>query len=135
MKIKIKRFYPGRNENNYLELQYGFPIKAQFILKYKLDILIVPECEHPDKLIFPVRIRKPTTTLWFGKNKNKGLALFSYSDYRFEVLENHNQDLLLIISISVAGGQYKFNLIAIWANNPSDPEGQYVEQIWKALAH
>ncbi|MEP7323879.1 MAG: endonuclease/exonuclease/phosphatase family protein [Saprospiraceae bacterium] len=113
----------------------AFRKKAPFILKYKPDLLIVPECEHPDKLLFPDRLKKPTDTLWFGKNKNKGLAIFSYSDYRFEVIENHNQDLQLIIPILVTGGQFKFNMFAIWAHNPTDPEGQYVEQIWKALHH
>ena len=30
----------------------AFRKKADFILTYKPDILIVPECEHPDKLKF-----------------------------------------------------------------------------------
>lgn len=107
--------------------------KADFILTQKPDILIVPECEHPDKLLFSVDTQKPTDTLWFGKNQNKGLAIFSYSDYRFRVLDNHNQDLKMIIPIAVTGGQFDFTLFAIWANNPVDREGQYIEQIWKAI--
>lgn len=111
----------------------AFRKKADFILDYKPDILIVPECEHPDKLLFPVNTLKPTDVLWFGKNQNKGLAIFSYSDYRFKVIDIHNQDLQMIIPISVTGGQFDFNLFAIWANNPNDIDGQYVEQIWKAV--
>ncbi len=113
----------------------AFRKKADIILAHKPDILIVPECEHPDKLIFPVDTPKPMDTLWFGKNKNKGLAIFSYSDYRFTVFDNYNEDLQMIIPIAVSGGLFDFNLFAIWANNPSDRDGQYIEQVWKAVHH
>ncbi len=113
----------------------AFRKKAAFILKHKPDILIVQECEHPDKLLFPKRIRKPTYMLWFGNNKNKGLGIFSYSAFRFTVLDNHNQELQMIIPISVTGGDFDFRLFAIWANNPTDEDGQYVEQVWKAIHH
>ncbi len=113
----------------------AFRKKADLILAQKPDILIVPECEHPDKLLFNADTKRPTDTLWFGKNQNKGLAIFSYSDFRFEVLEEHNQDFQMIIPISVTGGSFDFILFAIWANNPKDPDGQYVEQVWKAIHH
>ncbi len=113
----------------------AFRKKADFILAHKPDILIVPECEHPDKLLFPVDTPKPTDTLWFGKNQNKGLAIFSYSSFRFTVLDIHNQNLQMIIPVAVTGGQFDFNLFAIWANNPTDRDGQYIEQVWKAVHH
>src|ERR1700733_5893201 len=103
--------------------------KASFILEHKPDIVIVPECEHPDKLLFPTGTKKPKDILWFGKNHHKGLGIFSYSKYRFTIIENHNHDLQMIIPISVTGGKFDFNLFAIWANNPTDPDGQYVEQV------
>ncbi len=59
----------------------AFRKKAHLILAHKPDILIVPECEHPDKLIFFVDTPKPTQTLWFGKNLNKGFGIFSYSKF------------------------------------------------------
>ncbi|MEP6845661.1 MAG: endonuclease/exonuclease/phosphatase family protein, partial [Panacibacter sp.] len=39
----------------------------------------------------------------------------------------------MIIPIRVTGAAICFNLFAIWANNPDDPDGQYVEQVWKAI--
>jgi exonuclease III len=113
----------------------AFRKKADLILSYKPDILVVPECEHPDKLLFPANTTKPTDILWFGKNQNKGLAIFSYCNFRFKLLENYNCDLQWIIPIAVSGGAFDFNLFAIWANNPGDKDGPYVEQIWKALLH
>ena len=111
----------------------AFRKKADFILKLKPDILIVPECEHPEKLNFQFDTPKPKDTLWFGTNQNKGLAIFSYSDYRFKLSGNYNPKLRLIIPIEVTGGQFDFTLFAIWAYNPQDREYNYIGQVWKAL--
>jgi exonuclease III len=111
----------------------AFRKKARFIVAHKPDILIIPECEHPDKLLFPADILQPTDTLWFGKNKHKGLGIFSYSDFRFKVLDEHNPSLQMIIPVSVTGGPCDFILFAIWANNPDDKDGQYIEQVWKGV--
>jgi len=113
----------------------AFRKKPNFILEYKPDILIVSECENLDKLKFPLGTPEPNDKLWFGLNQNKGLGIFSYSDFRFRVIETHNPDLRMIIPIEVTGGLFDFNLYAVWANNPTDHDGHYVEQIWKALDH
>ena len=111
----------------------AFRKKAEFILTLKPDILIIPECEHPDKLKFDPKIPLPTDMLWFGTNKNKGLGVFSYTGFKLKLLHNHNPELKMIIPIAVTGDYFKFTLYAIWANNPTDPDGQYVEQVWKAI--
>jgi exodeoxyribonuclease-3 len=113
----------------------AFRKKAEMILAYQADILVVPECECPEKLLFNAGTAQPTDVLWFGSNKHKGLGIFSYSNYRFRVLENHNEAFKMIIPIAVAGGDFDFNLFAVWANNPTDKDGQYVEQVWKAINH
>ncbi|MCY7293017.1 MAG: hypothetical protein LH615_12630 [Ferruginibacter sp.] len=113
----------------------AFRKKAEFILAHKPDILVIVECEHPDKLIFTADIPKPTDSLWFGKNQRKGLAIFSYGAHRFKTLENHNEDFKMIIPIEVSGGRFDFNLFLIWAFNPGDKDGRYVTQIWKAINH
>lgn len=113
----------------------AFRKKAAHILQYKPDILIVPECEHPEKLKFSKDLPKPTDLLWFGENKNKGLGIFSYSQFRFKLMKNHKPELKMIIPVKVTGGNEKFTLFAVWASNPTDPDGQYVEQVWKALQH
>jgi len=113
----------------------AFRLKAGVILKHKPDILVVPECEHPDKLQFSKEAFEPHDILWFGNNQHKGLGIFSYSDYRFKIRKTYNPSLQTIIPVAVHGGQFDFTLYAIWAWNPNDPDGKYVEQIWKALHH
>jgi exonuclease III len=97
--------------------------------------LVIIECEHPDKLLFAPDIPKPTDSLWFGKNHHKGLAIFSYGDFRFKILENHNENFRMIIPLAVTGGDYDFNLFLVWAYNPNDIDGRYITQVWKAIIH
>lgn len=109
--------------------------KAHLILKYQPDILIVPECEHPDKLKFKSGTPIPTNIFWFGTNLNKGLGVFSYSRFKFRLLDSHNPNLKTILPISVTGGKLSFTLFAVWANNPKDKDYQYIGQVWKAIHH
>ncbi len=111
----------------------AFRKKANFILKHQPDIIVVPECECPDRLRFSNQTPLPTDIIWHGTNINKGLAVLSYSNYRFKLLDIHNPNLKYILPISVIGGSYEFILFAIWANNPHDKDGQYVTQVWKAI--
>ena len=113
----------------------AFRKKAEFILTHKPDILIIVECEHPDKLLFKGEIPKPTDSLWFGKNQHKGLAIFSYGDYRFKIHDNHNENFKMIIPIEVTSGHFDFNLFLVWAYNPDDNDGRYITQVWKAITH
>jgi exonuclease III len=111
----------------------AFRKKAEFILNYNPDILIIPECEHPDKLKFAKNIKSPTDIFWFGTNLNKGLGIFSYSNYKFKLHKSHNPNFKNIIPLSVTGGSFDFIIFAIWANNPEDKEGKYITQVWKAI--
>jgi len=111
----------------------AFRKKADLILAYKPDILILQECECIEKLVFSSDTQKPNDKLWFGNNQHKGLAILSYGDLKLRVLDVHNQDLQMIVPISVTGNGYDFTLFAVWAFNPNDPDGRYVEQVWKAI--
>lgn len=113
----------------------AFRKKAEHVLSHKPDILVVIECEHPDKLLFKSDLAKPTDSLWFGKNKHKGLAVFSYGKYRFKIHEKHNENFKLIIPIEISGGHINFILFIVWAYNPEDKEGKYVTQVWKAISY
>ena len=113
----------------------AFRRKAGFVLEHRPDILVVPECEHPDKLVFDKDIPKPTSTLWFGSNMNKGLGIFSYCKFRFKVFRGYDPRFKMVVPINVKDGEIKFTLFAIWANNPGDKDGQYVTQVWKAINH
>jgi exodeoxyribonuclease-3 len=109
----------------------AFRKKGHLIQNEKPDILIVPECEHPDKLL-SLNL-KSTSILWYGTNKNKGLAVFSFGRYQLNSMLGHNLELKLFCPIEVTDGELNFLLFAVWANNPQDWEYQYIGQVWKAI--
>jgi exonuclease III len=113
----------------------AFRKKAGFILAHKPDILIIQECEHPDKLKFASELQLPTDLFWYGTNQHKGLGVFSYSNYKLQLLDCHNPNFKNILPIAITGGKVDFILFAVWANNPDDKDGQYVTQVWKAIQH
>ena len=109
----------------------AFRKKAHLILGEKPDILIVPECEHPDKLL---RVElNAKTVLWHGKNKSKGLAVFSFGDYQLSLMPIHNEDIHIVCPIEVTGGEIDFILLAAWAQPNIDYDYRYIGQIWKAV--
>jgi exodeoxyribonuclease III len=113
----------------------AFRKKADFLLQYKPDILVIPECEHPDKLKYTSKEINFKHSLWFGTNANKGLGIFCTGDFKIKKIRKYNPDYKIIIPLAVESPKIKFVLYAVWANNPLDSDGQYVTQVWKAIHH
>src|SRR6478735_2440445 len=111
----------------------AFRRKANQLLAHKPDIVIIPECEHPDKLKFEPGFPKPNDIFWFGNNQNKGLGAFSYSNYKFKLVDSHKPDYRIILPLIATNRKNEFTLFAIWANNPQDRGYQYIGQVWKAI--
>jgi len=110
----------------------AFRKKVDLLLRYQPDLLIIQECEHVDKIVFP---EPPTSVVWYGNNQHKGLGVFSFGKYKVELLSGHESSFKTILPIAVSDSNIDFTLFAIWANNPSDKGHQYVGQIWKAIHH
>lgn len=110
----------------------SFRKKAEFILAEQPDILIVPECEHPDKLLFKNEIAKPTDTLWFGQNPNKGLAVLSYCDLKIKLLDIHNAEFKYVLPLSVYNDKINLTIFAVWTQKP-ERHDCYTEQVWNAV--
>lgn len=111
----------------------AFRKKAAILLQQAPDIVVVQECEHPDKLDFGVGGQQPTDVLWIGSNLHKGLAILSYSDFRIRLSKLYNPSIRLIAPVKLSNGHTRINLLAIWAHNPADKDGRYITQVWKAL--
>ena len=114
--------------------QGAFRKKHGSILSHKPDILVVPECESEEKLKFGKLTPKPNEFIWFGDSPNKGIGIFSYSNYKLELLPSYNPNFRYIIPIKVTKGDNSFLLFAIWAmDNKEFPEARYIGQIWLAI--
>jgi exodeoxyribonuclease III len=99
--------------------------KAELILKYCPDLVVVPECEYMGD--------ETTKRVWFGDNLKKGIGIFSYSDLNLELNKKYNPEYKYVIPIDVTG-RITFNLIAVWAmNDTDDVRKRYIGQVYSAL--
>lgn len=116
--------------------QGAFRKKHALILSLNPDILIVPECESGEKLKFGKLTPEPKDFIWHGDNKNKGIGIFSYSDYRFELMQEYTPEFRYIIPIKVLGPSDSFLLFAVWAmNDKENYEARYIGQVWLVINH
>lgn len=112
----------------------AFRYKSEKILRYRPDVLVIPECEHPDKILLS-GLGKLSDCCWFGTNRHKGLGIFAFNNYKLKPIDNYQPEIKTIVPLQVSNGNTDFNLLAVWANNPSEPKYQYVGQVWKAIHH
>jgi exodeoxyribonuclease-3 len=114
--------------------QGAFRKKAGFILAQRPDILVVQECECIEKLLFQSPAQKPTDSYWYGSNLHKGVGIFSYSAFKFELLPVFNPAFRYILPLRVTGNGQTFILLAIWAmDDKENRKASYVGQIWRAI--
>ncbi len=114
--------------------QGAFRKKAEVILTHQPDILLIQECEHPDQLKFNPETPKPRDFFWYGDGGKKGLGLFSYSDYKFELLPHFNPEFRYILPFRLIGYGETFTFFAIWAMpNRENYEARYIGQVWFAI--
>jgi exodeoxyribonuclease III len=112
----------------------AFRKKNEKILSFKPDILIISECENEVKLEFDKLTAKPNDFFWYGESENKGIGIFSYSDYKFELIEQFNPRFRYIIPLKAKSDKDEFILYAIWAmDNKENYYERYIAQIWLAI--
>jgi len=116
--------------------QGAFRKKADTILKLQPDILVVQESEHPDRLTFSTKAKRPNDIYWYGDNVHKGVGIYSYSDYKFELIPEFSTSFRYVIPLRVTGHGQRFNLFAVWAmDNKENRAARYIGQVWNAINH
>lgn len=110
----------------------AFRKKAEAILKEQPDILIVPECENKERLIFDIAIKQANDIFWFGKNPNKGIGVFSYGDFKIKLLDVHNPDFKYVLPLFIYNAKIKLTVFAVWSQKPEHHDC-YTEQVWNAV--
>lgn len=114
--------------------QGAFRKKAHLILMHKPDILVIQECEHPDKYIYGPTSNKPDSQYWYGDSRHKGICILSFNDYKFELLPNFNPKFRYILPFRMTGHGQAYTLFAIWAmSNKENYEARYIGQVWLAI--
>jgi len=108
----------------------AFRKKYTSILAWKPDILIVPECENPEKINNKFYYQE----LWVGHNKHKGLGVFSFNNIDINIHDSYSEEYKYVLPITVSDSLKRINLIAIWSqNNKEDPRRRYIGEVWNSL--
>lgn len=119
--------------------QGAFRKKINAILSLSPDILVIQECEPPEKLVLDPLLPKATNFHWHSDGSKKGLAIFSYSDYEIRLLQEYNPEFRYILPFQIKHKKDRkksFTLFAVWAmNNKEDYYKRYIGQVWNAIKY
>lgn len=114
--------------------QGAFRLKNKEVFELRPDILIIPECEREEKLEFGKLTPRPKDFLWYGDTGKKGIAVFSFSDYKLRLLKEFNPEFRYIVPLEVSNKTNSFLLFAVWAmENKQNPLARYIGQVWNAV--
>ncbi len=112
----------------------AFRKKYSKVLDLQPNILIIPECENETRLQFGKLTPIPNDFLWFGDNPNKGIGIFSYSDYKLDLID-YTDRFRYVIPIQVKGDD-SFTLFAVWAMDCKENWNErYIGQVWLGIKH
>lgn len=112
----------------------GFRKKIEKILPLKANILVIPECEHPEKWKEKNAQKDIVQFLWYGKNPNKkGIGIITLDNtYQIELHPDYNDKFRYIIPLRVSG-EREFIMFAVWSQNDKERYNSYIGQIYLAL--
>lgn len=110
-----------------------FRDKIEKILPFDADLLIVPECEAPEKWKGNKNFQSTHQFLWYGDNPNKGIGVMTLNqNYKIELHPSYNKEFRYIIPLIVSGID-DFILFAVWSQNTKKQFYSYIGQIHLAL--
>jgi exonuclease III len=107
----------------------SFASKVKLIHDMQPDVAVIPECSQEDAS--RALAESGYTSLWFGSNPAKGLAIFAASAWTLELAAK--PDNTWIVPIHVRGPE-SFLLIAVWAwHDTNKSYAGYVQQLEQAF--
>lgn len=97
---------------------------------FDADILVVQECEDPDKSKDDNYKKWAGNYLWTGSNKHKGLGIFAKNNVKLEKLDWDSAGLKYFIPCKINDD---FNFVAVWCQRADSRDFRYIGQLWKYL--
>lgn len=104
--------------------------KFHVLAKLEADIIVVQECEDPEKTNDKNYLKWAADFIWKGDNKNKGVGIFCKNAH--QLLENNwdSNGAKHFISVNINN---EFNVVAVWNHHAVTPAYRYIGQLWKYL--
>lgn len=111
----------------------AFRKKIDKILPLKANILVISECEKPEKWERSVVQNSTDNFLWEGDNPNKGIGIITLDKrYKIEIHPDYDKKFRYIIPLKVTGEQ-EFIKFAVWSQKGEKRYSSYIGQIYLAL--
>jgi exodeoxyribonuclease-3 len=88
--------------------------KYEHLLALSPDIAVIPECANIDILRQKAPSFLPTSSIWVGDDRQKGLGVFTFGTYQAEQSRTYKNDFPHIWPVRIHGPT-SFNLLAVWA--------------------
>ncbi|GIX59450.1 hypothetical protein BK744_09510 [Bacillus thuringiensis serovar zhaodongensis] len=112
----------------------AFRKKIDKILPLKADILVISECEQPEKWGQIDKERGIYKFLWEGDNPNKGIGIITFDKrYKIEIHPDYDKSFRYIVPIKVSAGNQEFIMFAVWSQKGETRYSSYIGQIYLAL--
>jgi len=112
----------------------AFRNKYRELLEYHPDILVIQECENPERSKNKEYVEWAKNYVWVGNNNNKGLGVFSCKGKKVtslgwsSVYKDHEVKWFLPCVVGES-----FEVLAVWAHQNNSPNFEYIGQFWKYL--
>ena len=108
----------------------AFRKKYKYLEQFNADIIIIQECECPEKSNDNDYKLFSQNSIWTGITKNKGLGIFVKNNILLENLNWPDNNLKYFISCSI---NKKFSLLGTWCNSTNSLTFGYIGQFCKYL--
>lgn len=114
----------------------AFRKKWTLLSDSSVDIIIIQEAEHKEKLEQALIDFSYTDIFWLGDNRHKGVAVITRNQYTIKLCSTYNADFKYIIPLTLEhkNSDKEINLFVIWAMpNKEHRSKSYVGQVWGAI--
>lgn len=91
--------------------------KFDALMSLKPDIAVICECADPDTLR-ERGLELGCEPIWFGRNRHKGLGVFTFNGYSAEMADPFFPTLHYVAPVRIDGPN-RLSLMAVWAQNLS----------------
>jgi exodeoxyribonuclease III len=88
--------------------------KYEHLLALAPDIAVIPECANVDLIREKAPNFVPSSSIWIGDNRHKGLGVFTFGPCKAEQSAIYQSEFPHVSPIRV-DGPTQFNLLAVWA--------------------
>src|SRR5262245_33237528 len=92
----------------------AFHRKYDALLALEPDVAVIPECANPGLIERSAPQFKPTSMVWVGDWRHKGLGVFTFKAFSAVEQPNYRADIPYVAPIRIVDPT-SFNLLGVWA--------------------